>query len=244
MKTIPADDPLAVNLIQAIQGGNTELLQQLLSEDSERARLSIEDSDKSIYRSLLHVATDWPGHFPNVAETIQILLASGADPNVGVAGEKTETPLHWAASSNDVVAIEQLVKAGADLEAPGSVIAGGAPLENAIGFQNWAAAHFLADRGAKTRIGDEAALGHMNRLKQRLEADEKPAQESLDYAFWNACCAGEKFAARYLFANGADINWIPDWCDDTPLDGAVNSGEQELIHWLDSIGGKRNQKDA
>lgn len=30
-------------------------------------------------RSLLHVATDWPGHFPNVASTIATLVEAGAD---------------------------------------------------------------------------------------------------------------------------------------------------------------------
>lgn len=29
-------------------------------------------------RSVLHVATDWPAHFPNVAATIAALLGAGA----------------------------------------------------------------------------------------------------------------------------------------------------------------------
>lgn len=51
-------------------------------------------------RTLLHVATDWPGHAPRVAETIWA---------------HAETPLHWAASSDDVEAGDALRDLGADL---------------------------------------------------------------------------------------------------------------------------------
>ena len=82
-------------------------------------------------RTLLHVATDWPGHYPNVAAIINTLTAAGADPNAPGVGRHPETPLHWAASSDDVDAIDALVAAGADIEAPGAVIGDGTPLADA-----------------------------------------------------------------------------------------------------------------
>jgi uncharacterized protein len=48
-------------------------------------------------RTLLHVATDWPGHFPNVRQTIERLAAHGAELNAAFHGSHAETPLHWAA---------------------------------------------------------------------------------------------------------------------------------------------------
>src|SRR5215472_1160571 len=54
-------------------------------------------------RTALHVATDWPGYFPNGPEIVRLLIAAGGDPNARSEGKKfAETPLHWAASSDDV----------------------------------------------------------------------------------------------------------------------------------------------
>jgi ankyrin repeat protein len=86
---------------------------------------------------LLHVVTDWPGHFPNGATTVAVLVAAGADVNARFTGPHTETPLHWAASSDDVEALDALLDADADLEAPGAVIAGGTPLTDAVAFGQW-----------------------------------------------------------------------------------------------------------
>src|SRR5262249_62104220 len=109
-------------------------------------------------RTLLHVATDWPGHRRNVAGMIAALVAAGADPNARIAGEKhTETPLHWAASCDDVAAIDALLDAGADIEADGAVIGGGTPLADAVAFGQWDAAPRLLEPGAKTTLWPAAA---------------------------------------------------------------------------------------
>jgi uncharacterized protein len=106
---------------------------------------------------LLHVATDWPGHLTNVAATINELVTAGADVNARFTGSHTETPLHWAASSNDVAAFDALLDHGAYINAPGTVIAGGSPLEDARAFAQWLTARRLVARGATTtpaRRGD------------------------------------------------------------------------------------------
>jgi ankyrin repeat protein len=51
-------------------------------------------------RTLLHVATDWPGHFPRVSDTIAALVAAGADPNAAFRGAHAETPLDAARRNN------------------------------------------------------------------------------------------------------------------------------------------------
>ena len=240
MNVIPHDDPLAIAVVEAIQTGDTARLQQQLAGNGDLAGCRIRDEDAS--RSLLHIATDWPGDFPNVGETIRLLVASGADVNAQLDGPNAETPLHWAASSNDVAAIDALLDGGADLDAQGAVIAGGDPLEDAIGFQNWEAARRLVERGARTRLGDEAALGLLDRIRDRFEGDAAPSRESIDYSFWNACCAGQQEAAEFLYSKGADVNWVPEWCDENPLDGAVKSGNQEMVRWLEAEGAVSNVK--
>src|SRR6185503_2808131 len=81
--------------------------------------------------TLLHVATDWPGHFPDVVKTVKTLIMAGADVNARGSGPHTETPLHWAASSDDVEVLDALLDAGADIEAQGAVIGGGTPMSDA-----------------------------------------------------------------------------------------------------------------
>ena len=104
MKSIPNDDPLAIVTVAAIKNGDIARLQQLLNENETLADSCIHDKENGVNRSLLHIATDWPGHFPNVGPMIRLLIAAGADVNIGINGPNTETPLHWAASSNDVLA--------------------------------------------------------------------------------------------------------------------------------------------
>src|SRR5688572_1865091 len=104
-RTVPSTDPVAVSLTEAIHAGDVAGLQRLLAGDPDLAHLRIVGADGAA-RSLAHVATDWPGHFPNVAATIAALAGAGADVNARMPPRKdpncVETPLHWAASSNDV----------------------------------------------------------------------------------------------------------------------------------------------
>ena len=39
-------------------------------------------------------------------------------------------------------------------------------------------------------------------------------------AFWHACAGGQRHAAEYLLARGADLSWVPDYAEGTPLDAA------------------------
>jgi hypothetical protein len=73
--------------------------------------------------------------------------------NASSTGRHAETPLHWAASSDDVAVLDALLDSGANIEAPGSVIGGGAPLADAVAFGQWQAA-----RHSMLRAG--AALGN------------------------------------------------------------------------------------
>ena len=87
------DDPLALAAVEAIHTGDVDRLKRLLSENPGLATARIGGS-----RTLLHVATDWPGNFPNSSATVATLIAGGAEVNAPFIGRHTETPLHWAAS--------------------------------------------------------------------------------------------------------------------------------------------------
>jgi hypothetical protein len=97
---ILTDEPLAVAAIDAIHTGDLPALKRLLAENPDLAQVRLGDNEPGgMSRTLLHVATDWPGHFPNGAATVAVLIEAGAEVNARFSGPHTETPLHWAASS-------------------------------------------------------------------------------------------------------------------------------------------------
>jgi hypothetical protein len=154
-------------------------------------------------------------------------------------GSHDETPLHWAASSDDVEVLDALLDAGADIEAAGGVIGGGTPLADARAFQQLRAAHRLLERGAQTTIDDAATLGLLDRLERYFaEAEPPPPPGTVSRVFWGACHGGQLGCAQYLLDRGADLNWVPDWEPLTPLDAAVRSGADELVRWLRDRGAK------
>jgi ankyrin repeat protein len=222
----------AAAAVEAISSGDTKSLKRLLSENSNLANTRIDDQ-----RTLLHVATDWPGHFPNNTETIAALVASGADVNAEFAGRHSETPLHWAASSDDVGAIDVLLDHGANIEARGSVIGGGTPMSDAVAFGQWRAARRLVERGARTTLWQAAALGLMDRVDEYFTLVPPPTPDEIINAFWCACHGGQLAAAEYLLGHGADLNWIGH-DGYSPLDAANRSAASELVQWLRSQGAK------
>ena len=231
-------DPLARAAVRAIHRGDVEELRRLLAENPELATARLGDAGPDgMTRTLLHVAADWPGHFPNGAESVKVLVEAGADVNAPFTGPHSETPLHWAASSNDLDVLDALLDAGADIEAFGGVIGSGPPLADARAFLQLEAAQRLIERGARVGLHDAATRGLMDHLRACLTASS-PASDDLNGAFWGACHGGELGAAELLLAHGADINWIPDWENLTPLDAAVRSGATELVAWLRERGGR------
>jgi uncharacterized protein len=237
--TIDPEDPLAVAVVEAIRTGDLDGLRRLLADHPGLATARIgTEGPGGTTRTLLHVATDWPGHFPNGPATVAALVGVGAEVDARFGGgSHDETPLHWAASSNDVEVLDALLDAGADIEAPGGVIAGGTPLTDARAFGQWRAAHRLIERGARTTIDDAATLGLLDRLEGYF-AGTAPAADDVDRAFWGACHGGQRRCAEYLLDRGADLDWVPPWEPLTPLDAAARSGADELVEWLRARGAR------
>jgi hypothetical protein len=169
-----SDDPLAISLNVALRTGDQCTLKRLLEAHPGLAAARIDSAGRS--RTPVHEATDWPGHFPNCVAVVAMLIAAGADVNARCEGMcHAETPLHWAASSDDVEVLELLVQAGADIDAPGGLIGGGTPLDNAVGYGQWRAAHRLVECGARTTFWHSAALGLMSRVRDYLVGDASSA---------------------------------------------------------------------
>jgi hypothetical protein len=223
-------DQIAIELTLAIKGGNIPALERLLATRPGLAAEHI-TGRKGGTSTPLHFVTDWPGYFPSGPAIVRILIEAGADPDALTSPGKPETPLHYAASSDDADVAEALIDGGADLEIPGGSI--GTPLDNAVGYGCWHVARLLVARGARVdKLWHAAALGLLPRVEELLTG-EPPADE-LNEAFWQACHGGQRRAAGLLLNRGADPNWTPDYSDQTPMQvaAAPDTQRETLVSWL------------
>jgi uncharacterized protein len=233
------DDPLAQQAVKAIKHDSAAQLRALLDAHPGLATGRLVGGSPSAWegRTLLHAVTDWPGHVPDAGAKVGALVAAGADVDAASGGGHRETPLHWAASSDDVEALDALLDAGANIDAPGGVIGGGTPLDDAVAFGQWNAARRLVERGARVNLWNAAALGLIEHVAAAFDAATPPAPEEVTNAFWCACHGGQRAAAEYLLDRGADRDWVGhDGL--TPLDAARRSGANDLADWLAAQGAR------
>jgi ankyrin repeat protein len=223
-----------VELTSAIHDGDLDTVRRLLAERPELASVHMigRKGLEGGWRTPLHAAADWPGYFPAAPAVVALLIEAGADPNDDTGGDCPETPLHWAASSDDLDVAVALIEGGAELDTPGGSI--GTPLDNAIGYACWHVARLLVARGAKVdKLWHAAGLGMLDPIEQLL--GERPyADWEVSQAFWHACAGGQRRAAEYLLARGAELNWVPDYAEGTPLDaaGSLGTRRENVLSWL------------
>ncbi len=226
-----APDPPVFEFAAAINRGDAARLRALLAADPGLATSRINS------RTPLHLFADAPGRRPHPAEVVAALAGAGADLDAHATGmAHHETPLHWAASNDDVALIDALLDAGADIEHPGSSISGGPPADSALGYAQWRALRRLYERGAAMNLSRAAALGLMPLVTELATATPPPDGEELAVALWNACRAGQLEAARYLASRGANLQWRAPWSGQTPLDAARDAGQRALVAWLTEAG--------
>jgi uncharacterized protein len=232
---LPADHPLIQTFTDIVRRGDVDALVALLAEHPALATERF--GDEGMSRAALHVATDWPGHFPRVGDTIAVLVSAGADVDARFVGPHRETPLHWAASSDDIAAIDALVAAGADPEADGGVLTGGPPLDDAIVFAQYAAAHRLVSHGARTSFWHEAPLGDVARVRGALAAGVDAAE--ITNAAWHAARAGQLSTLELLVDADADLTTVL-WDDRTILDAGIVGGVEAVVQFLRARGASSN----
>jgi ankyrin repeat protein len=236
--TLRWNDPLAVEITAAVQRGQPDRISRLLAKHPGLARARIvKDGESAGSRTLLHLFADWPGHRRNPHEVVAVLVAAGADPNAPgpPSDAHPETPLHWAASNDDVELVDALLDAGADVDAPGSVIGGLGPIADAAVFGGQRAGERLVERGARTNLFQASALGLLGRVRGELEGEPRPDTERITTAFWAACGGDHQDVAALLLAAGANINWV-GWNNQTPLDAARAADATNLVTWLEANG--------
>ncbi|MDC0767031.1 ankyrin repeat domain-containing protein [Streptomyces sp. HD] len=228
--------PLARAAVEAIRTGDVAALEDLLTAHPGLATARL--GNMRTTRTLLHVVTNWPGHLPHGPRTVSALVAAGAEVDARFTGAHHETPLHWAASSDDVPVLDALLDLGADIEADGAVIGNGTPLADAVAFGQWNSARRLVERGARTTLWQAAALGEADRVAACFTAESgPPTEQEVTAAVWCACHGGQRETAAHLLRRGGDINWVGhDRL--TALDAARRSGHDTLVTWLRDQGAK------
>ncbi|KAM3514638.1 hypothetical protein MY11210_001744 [Beauveria gryllotalpidicola] len=212
---IPVEDTRAIAVTKAIQTGDIKSLEAQLSEQNELVSAYIGSPDDA--RTLLHLLTDWPGHFPNNTAVARILIEAGCQCNAPYIGKlHSETPLHWAASCDDLEVMDMLLDAGADINAEGGII-------------------------DDTPLADARAFLQL-KVKAMFAGASKPSEQDANCAFWNACHGSQLETAQFIHSQGANINFVPPWGEDTALYEAKSQKAEDLIKWLESLGatGKDN----
>ena len=157
------------------------------------------------------------------------------------------TPLFEAIRSGDVGAIKALVAADASL-----ACAKNAAGVSAVLFSVYTGRReirdFLLAHGATLELHDAAAVGDLARLEQLVAADPLLAKSHSPDGFPVVALAavfGHLEAARYLAANGADIDAVAtNGSGYTALTGAVASGHTAIVEWLLAEGADPNYRYA
>ena len=121
-------------VVEAAALGRTSRLRQLLASGS-----SANAHDRIGFTALVHAARN--GHVP----AIQVLVASGADPNLA-AGRNGWTPLLHAIHTNQIESVTSLLALGADVDATGR--SGITPVTMAAGYGQTDIVRLLLSHGA------------------------------------------------------------------------------------------------
>ena len=109
----------------------------------------------------------------------------------------------------------------------------------------WHVARLLVQRGANVdKLWHAAALGMLDRLEELLGGPSGTEPEAVSQAFWHACAAGQRRAAELLVNRGADLNWVPDYAQGTPLDaaGGLGTRRNNVIGWLRDQGAQSSEQ--
>jgi len=222
MGSLPTDDPLAVEAVTAIHTGDVATLRRLLSENPELMTVGLggdvgQLGDGGMTRRLLHVATDWPGHFPNVTATIEALVNAGPTSTPGspdhttrrrCTGRRAATTWRpWTHCSTREPTSRPAT--------PSSAAARPYPARQRSG--NGSPPAGSSSGAPALRSAPAATLGVIDRVRGYLDAQIPPTAEEITEAFWSACHGGQRQVAEILLRRGAD--WV-GWDELTSLDAA------------------------
>jgi uncharacterized protein len=86
----------------------------------------------------------------------------------------------------------------------------------------------------------------MSRIEELFSRCPQPSPTELNDAFWQACHGGQRRAAEYLHARGANLNWIPEYAKTTALEiaAAPDTGREALVTWLREKSASESKQSA
>jgi ankyrin repeat protein/beta-lactamase regulating signal transducer with metallopeptidase domain/Tol biopolymer transport system component len=178
-------------------------------------------------RTALHYAAQ-----DGLKEVVEVLLAKGANVNVGAFGSENKTAADFAMESNHSEIVELLFSKGADISA----------LHVALLRKDRAKAKDLIENGAdvkkrspwgNTALHLAAGRGFTD-VAELLIAKGADVNAKLNWTWTplhTAAQKGDKDMVELLVAKGADVNIKDPW-GETPLDVAVVTGNRAVVEIL------------
>ncbi len=235
-------DSLGVDLYNAASGGDLENVRRLLKMGAE---VNFRSPDNL---TPLHIAA-FSGH----TEIVRLLLASGADKEGAKKGsaDLARTPLIFAVEQGHAEVVSTLIDAGANV--------------NYVGTGGFAALNFAAEGGfveiARLLLENNAdpnnkdvsdpplfyavQNGHLDMARLLVEHGARINPYDGDWVFRTAlhlaAKAGNLEMTKLLISLGAQPN-VWNFEQKTPLDFAINSGNEELVQYLKTVGAKKGEE--
>jgi len=205
-----------------------ELIQSLLQLDPRQV-----NSRDANGRTILFTAAK-----RGYAKLVRHLISLGAD--VRARDRWKFTPLHEAGTRE---VAEILIARGANLHAWSKT--GATPLQAAVFDLRTGVARFLAEKGAKTDIFLEAAMGRLAQVREIMEKYPRLVNKA-ETDGWtplhHAAAAGQYRTAVFLISWGADVNAVSQK-GETPLHVAVSRGKEKVVKLLVKKGAHVNTRD-
>ncbi|WP_062379438.1 ankyrin repeat domain-containing protein [Demequina pelophila] len=173
-------------------------------------------------------------------------LADGADVSAEVRGA---TPLHMAARLGRAAIAQELIDAGADVEATAWRSRGDRPLHLAAMSDSAETVEVLLEAGADIEAaGDSffagpplavaASAGSVAAVEALVAAGAELEAENIyaATALVSAAFFGQPETVRALVEAGADVNADRDGAGHTPRGHAEENGYDDIVAYLDSLG--------
>jgi ankyrin repeat protein len=168
---LPPPDPKATLIMEALRDGNKKAFEKLASEHAKVGNLKGPGGTTPLMQAVLY----------GDLESVRLLLASGADPNI--RNEANATALLWA--TDDLEKTRLLIEHGADVNARSND--GRTPLLIAAGqFGSTAVVKLLLASGANLSVKSPAVIGYSTPLSE-------------------AARTGDVALLRMLIERGADV---------------------------------------
>ena len=120
---------------------------------SSRGRGSGRAGPATTRRTLLHVASEWPGHYPNGAATVAALIDAGADVNASFVGRHSEDTAALGGKQRRRRSARRAAERRRRHRSHWGGHRHGTPLADAVAFGQWNAARRLIERARGPRRG-------------------------------------------------------------------------------------------